>query len=195
MAEAEYVLISKNPPEDQVLLAGDRVFMEWDVLQMGPWFMQFEVAKIEAALNRDGRVELLWWDYNEVDMTLALYVEIKSNTIGQTSMPGVPGMALTLGPGGVVLILTIGVLLLMVTSGMIGYLMEKARRVELWQGAGPAVKKRLEDPDVSEEEKEVLMRGLEAEETSLGSGLKAAAGAVVVVVVVFVGFKILGALK
>lgn len=190
---AGYVLISENPSDDEVLLTGDRVTMEWDLFQTGTWFVSYQIAKIEAAFARDGRVELLSYTYDPDAKTLALEMEIKSNNIGQTSMAAIPGMASSLI--GVAAVLTIGILAAMVIGAALAFMYERNRRTKLFRKAGPAVKKRLEDPDVSPEEKEVLERGLEAEEVTPSEAVAAASGAVILVVVAVVIFKVLGAFK
>lgn len=186
-----YALVSDHPSDDEVLLAGDRVVMKWDLFQTGTWFVSYQVARIEAMFERDGRVELLSYSYDEDAMTLAFTLEIKSNNIGQTSMPALPGMASSFI--GIALVLTVGRLAVMIIAATTAFVYVGSRTVELWRKW--QAEDALADPDLPPEEREVLERRLEVSEASIAGAVEKSATAVIVLVVAVVIFKVMGVFK
>lgn len=182
----DYNLVTENPADGEVLHVGDRLELTWRLFQTGTWFIARQIDKIERVFEDDGRVKLRSYVYDENAMTLTLEMEITSVGLAPAELPFMAtGLVITAGA------LTVLILTNLIFGAAFYFMYRRGRTGKLYRKAAPAIKERLDDPEVSEGEKEILRRGME-EEPGILETVKTASGAVALVAIVVLVYLVIG---
>lgn len=186
-----YVLI-ETPPEDEPLVAGDRLELTWDIYQTGTWYWsQLMIPRVEQAFERDGRIRLNGYVYDPERMTITYQVEVLSNNVAQTSTPA---LAASLGPIALVAFVTIGFIVSIIVGAVLSAMYQKYR-VEVARKS-PKVQEMLESPETDPEVKVVLEEGIKRQ---TGPGvletISETSGALGLLALAIIAVVVIGALK
>lgn len=157
--------------DDTPLQVGDIVDMEYPFLDQGNWIEMYHLAKIDEAFVKDDRVRLTTTSVNREKQTYTFRIEVLRSR-SSTTTPLQMGLVIS---GTVLTVLVLASFF----SGVAGtWLYLNKRRSRVVRKAGPEIKKVLEDPSTPEGVKEVIIEGLESEETTPSEAIVAASWAI-----------------
>jgi len=122
--DKRYRLEATNPPDSQVLRAGDRVVTTWTLIQAGDWLINYQVGKIERAFEADGRARLRSYVYDPVKRTLSLDTQVNDN-VGEPTPDNPEVQQAGVGPG-----LLLGVLIGIVLSAATWLVYKRTQQVK-----------------------------------------------------------------
>jgi len=145
--DPRYYEVLPTPLDDEELMPGDRVWLTYDLFQLGDWIIAYQVGKMERDLETEGRFELMSYIYDEPNKRLILKCRVRNPE-------EIPPMIYRAGVAN--LLALIG--LLAGGLAMISYGQDRERRVyRLTPQATKELIDQIEaDPNLTDEEKQRL---------------------------------------
>lgn len=185
--DTRYRLKATNPPDSQILRAGDRVVTTWKLIQAGTWLVNYQVSKIERAFESDGRARLRSYVYDPDKGTISLDTQVNDIVQEPTGRSGEIQHA-SVGAGAALLL---GVLIGIALSAVTAFVYKRTQQVEHYELIIQGV---LDDPDVPQRTKDAIEERLEevpAPGPGIGETVTAASGALALVAAAVIAWIII----